>query len=209
MKKCTKCNIIKKLNEFFKNKASKDLRQNLCKKCSINSVAEHSYTFEGFLSRIYSSQKRSQKIRFKKKLIPDGEIPYSKSQLRDWVLSQNEFSNLWIYWVNSGHNTWLRPSCDRTDDTLGYSLDRLTIMTRRENIDKAALDRRTGKLRTAIKHRPVIQYNLENEFIAEYQSLNEAARQTICNQGNIYSVCRGIRNQTRGFKWKYKIESLW
>ena len=51
---------------------------------------------------------------------------------------------------------------------------------------------------------PVLQYSKSGEFIAEYQSIIEAERQTGCYQTNICSCCKGKRKSTGGFIWKYK-----
>ena len=51
----------------------------------------------------------------------------------------------------------------------------------------------------------VIKYTLDNEFVCEYDSLNEAAKSVNKNHsGNISNCCRGKRNNAYGFKWKYK-----
>lgn len=67
----------------------------------------------------------------------------------------------------------------------------------RENIVKYAV--------SAIS-RPVLQYSLKDEFIAEYPSLSEAARQVLGNHRNISLVCQGKRKTASGYKWYYKEE---
>ena len=52
--------------------------------------------------------------------------------------------------------------------------------------------------------KPVLQFSKDGKLIAEYLSLNEAERQTGCNQGNICRCCRGKLKSTGGFIWKYK-----
>ena len=52
----------------------------------------------------------------------------------------------------------------------------------------------------------VIQYDLDNNFIKEYYSANEASRQTGINTSNICKCCRGERKKTKGFIFKYKEE---
>lgn len=65
------------------------------------------------------------------------------------------------------------------------------------------------------KSRPVLQYTLCNEFVAEYKSINEAERQTGINQSNISACCRNKKikdgkgsfytvKSAGGFIWKYK-----
>lgn len=48
----------------------------------------------------------------------------------------------------------------------------------------------------------VLQYDLENNFIAEYPSCAEAERQT--GAAKIKEVCYGERNTSGGYVWKFK-----
>lgn len=50
----------------------------------------------------------------------------------------------------------------------------------------------------------VLQYTLNGEFVAEYESTCEASRQTGINQAHISDVCLGKRNKAGGFVFKYK-----
>lgn len=52
--------------------------------------------------------------------------------------------------------------------------------------------------------KPVLQYTLDMEFVAEYQSIREAERQTgICNV-NISLGCKGKLKSAGGYVWRYK-----
>jgi hypothetical protein len=53
--------------------------------------------------------------------------------------------------------------------------------------------------------KPVIQMNMNGIFIAEWDGIKEAARQTNSNQSGISSCCIGNRRHHNGYKWKYKI----
>lgn len=68
-----------------------------------------------------------------------------------------------------------------------------------------------GKTRSAWKvwadnhlKRPVIQYDLNMNFIREYESINEAARAVNGNPSNIKYTIEGTFSKAYGFKWKYK-----
>ena len=67
-------------------------------------------------------------------------------------------------------------------------------------------DQTRGKYNNILSSKPVLQYDLENNFIAEYPSIAEAIRQLGLDftlQSNIGRACR--KNSTaRGFRWKYK-----
>ena len=49
----------------------------------------------------------------------------------------------------------------------------------------------------------IAQYNEKNEFIAEYPSISEAARQSSIGKSNIQHVLRGDTLKAGGFHWKY------
>lgn len=50
----------------------------------------------------------------------------------------------------------------------------------------------------------VIQYDLQGNFIKEWDSTAEAGRQLKINQSNISACCRGKRNKVGGYVWRYK-----
>jgi len=58
---------------------------------------------------------------------------------------------------------------------------------------------------TKVQGKPVLQYDLNGNFIAEYVSIAEAARQTNSNGSKITMVCQNRRIKHNKFKWKYKI----
>lgn len=53
------------------------------------------------------------------------------------------------------------------------------------------------------RKKQVIQYNLKFEEIARYISASEASRKTGISKSCITKCCRGERNQSGGFLWKY------
>lgn len=52
------------------------------------------------------------------------------------------------------------------------------------------------------KRKPVLQFDLNGNFVAEYES----ASSTPLKGGAVSAVCLGKRNQTGGYVWKYKNE---
>ena len=52
--------------------------------------------------------------------------------------------------------------------------------------------------------KPVLQYDLKGNFIQEFESASEAARQINVFKSNLTAACRGETNQCGGFQWKYK-----
>ena len=67
--------------------------------------------------------------------------------------------------------------------------------------------RKISEAQTGNHNRPqksVLQFSKNGEFIAEYQSIIEAERQTGCHQSLICECCKGKRKSTGGYIWKYK-----
>lgn len=53
--------------------------------------------------------------------------------------------------------------------------------------------------------KPVLQFDLDGNFIQEFDSASSAAKSLGCgNGGNITNCCKGRCKSTLGFKWKYK-----
>jgi len=52
--------------------------------------------------------------------------------------------------------------------------------------------------------KPIIQYDIQMNIVAEYESLSEASRQTKINAQNISAVCLGKNKSAGGYKWTYK-----
>jgi len=54
------------------------------------------------------------------------------------------------------------------------------------------------------RKKPVIQYNKQMEFMAEYEGVRETARQTGAYDSSITMCCKGRLKTTKGFIFKYK-----
>lgn len=198
------CKKQKDITEFNKNKKSLDGLQHSCKECQRIKTKEYRKTKLGLITSIYSHQKEHSLTR--KHLPPT----YTKKQLIEWILSRENFNNIFNNWTNSGHNKKLSPSIDRIDNNFGYSLDNIKLTTWEENHRKARDDMRNKKLVHSSffhgGHKSVVQYDKEGNFIGEYISTMEAERKTGVSNSHISSCCLGRygRKTTGGFIWKYK-----
>lgn len=188
---CNKCNEKKSIDDFYKSRK-------ICKKCVDSAALAKQRTKRGLVSRIYTDQKQV----CKKRKHPQPE--YMLEELIDFIFSQENFSSLYDNWVASGYNTLLRPSIDRKNDYLTYSLENIQLMTFQENIDKCAIDRISG--RNSKKCTSVIQMDLQGIKIREYKSIRQASRDVCSNDtscGNIHRCCAGKIGTAYGYKWKF------
>ncbi len=62
-----------------------------------------------------------------------------------------------------------------------------------------------GKGRGKGKEKAVIQYDLNDNYIKQWKSAIEAGRNLGIRSNHISACCKGKRNKTGGFKWKYLI----
>lgn len=53
------------------------------------------------------------------------------------------------------------------------------------------------------KQRPVRQFNLRGEWMMDFESAAEAARQCDCQQSKITEVCQGNRKTAGNYQWRY------
>lgn len=60
---------------------------------------------------------------------------------------------------------------------------------------------------TAATKRSVVQYDLQNNLIAIYESAAEAMRQTGINNRGISLVCNGKRKTAGGYIWRFQESS--
>lgn len=86
------------------------------------------------------------------------------------------------------------------------TLENLVMLTKGEHSRLHRLNKPTYTDCIKKTSKPVLQYTKENEFVAEYPSASEAARQTSINSGQIIGCCRNKYGYKTagGYVWKYK-----
>lgn len=146
------------------------------------------------ITRIYCNQK----YRTKNKKLP--RISYNKKELSKWLLSQDKFHILYDNWKYNGFDKNLVPSLDRIDVYKGYSFENIRLVTWEENNKNGNIGRKNG--RNGKQNKPVLQFDLNNNFINQYHSINEAIRKTGIK--TIGCACRGKYKTAGKFKWRFK-----
>lgn len=95
-----------------------------------------------------------------------------------------------------------KPCIDHIDTNPSNNcVDNLRWCTHSENMNNplTILNSREGH-----KHKPVLQYDLKDNFITEYISGKEAARQVNIQQASLVRCLQGIQKTAGGYKWRYK-----
>lgn len=91
------------------------------------------------------------------------------------------------------------------EDKSNNSLNNLNMMTPKENTNWGTGNERRAK--SMINHKslskPIIQYSLNGDKLAEFEGTHDAARQLGINPGNINNALKGRIKTAGGFKWKY------
>jgi len=191
---CSKCNKKKSIDNFPKQKKGKYGVASACLICKRKDFLLWKRTKNGLISTIYNHQKSHSKD--KNRPVPS----YTKEEFKKWILSNPMFDILYSKWVKSGFKMSEIPSVDRIDDSKGYSFDNIQLMTFKDNNKKAHKMMRDGTLINS--HTPVIQYDKDMNFIAEFSSQKEAEEKTGINRKNISKACNCNGRKAGGFYWK-------
>jgi hypothetical protein len=182
---------------FRYRKVAKDKLMSLCVECERLKCKEYERTKVGVISTIYRSQKASSK---KRKMPPPS---YSYLFLKDFLIDDLLFNFLYNNWVNSGYETLLKPSIDRLDDLLPYTLNNIRLTTWGINKKKYNTDRTQGIDKQ--QNKAVVQFDTYGNKINEFFSASEANRKTGISRPDI-SVCCTKFVRKSGYYWRFKSE---
>jgi hypothetical protein len=185
----------KSYSEWLESKESSQPNE-VCISCNNEHGSNYNHSKNGLIYRIYNHQKHVSKRR-------GHNMPlYNRDELKVWCFNQRLFHKLYSNWVLSGYKKLLVPSCDRINDSLGYSFDNIQLMTWGENKAKGESDRKNG---INNKHsKAVIGIHIITEEKLEFHSTIEAYRCTGIPNSNISAVCKGKRKSAGGYVWEYK-----
>ena len=194
-KKCVNCLNVKLISEFTVAKSNKDGFCSTCKNCKALYKKQHGRTINGRLTDTINGQKVASKQR--------GHVPpnYTKAELKEFSL-ENGLQELMSNWEKSNYDKNLTPSIDRLDDSRGYSLDNIQLVTWKINNDKAYTDRKSCKKITK-QNKKINQYTLSGVFLASFDSISLASRLTSVCRSNINATCSGKHKNAGGFIWQY------
>jgi len=205
-KSCTKCNETKSLEEFSFSKNGKYGKKSICKSCAAIANREYERTIDGLIAKIYKNQlTAAKKNTFK-------APTYSKEELYQWVTNQANFLHLYNTWVVSGYSVGMKPSVDRINDYIGYTLSNIQLLTVNENIEKYRNDVRNG-INTKVTKTVSCYSLLDGTYISTHFSITEAAKAYGISSSSISSACAGRIAHAGSMLWQFgdskeKIEKL-
>ena len=188
MKICPTCKKQKPLSEYHKDLRNKDGCVNKCKSCISKKDKRLRITIDGIVRRIYSMQK------YKSKKRGHPQPTYTKAELKHWMLSQDNFIQLYKDWGNKYYfdkNHSL--SCDRLDNSKGYLLDNMQLTTWQDNDKRGREDKKIS----------IKQMDLENNFIEQFDSMTDASKCTGIDVSYLSMCCSGKCKTAKGYKWAY------
>lgn len=145
-KVCIKCGGEYLLDDFPRQKQTKDGHGNICRECANKHQREkrkadgntstHKYekTKKGFLMREYRNMKsRVTGVQKQKAHLYLGKPLLPREMFYAWALASPEFHSLFKAWENSHYERVLCPSVDRMDSDKGYVLSNMEWVTHSEN----------------------------------------------------------------------------
>lgn len=189
---CSDCKEEKELSLFANNKRTKDGKNGICKQCMINRAKEYRKTLKGVVNTIYNSMKQHSKERGQ--VVPG----FSFDGLYGFLKNNIQFINLYNDWKNNSYNRWMKPSCDRKDESIGYTFDNIEIMRWKENSDKGRDDSNKRRMKGVVK------MDLNGNDLHKYDSLADACRENdISSRSNLRTHIRNNTLHCVGFKWRY------
>lgn len=185
---CQKCNKEKSLFEFHRHKRHKDGYRNICKDC------------RKLESRIcYLLNKNNPwvltYIRIKQRCMNPKNCSYPRYGGRGikCLITANELKFLWF---RDKAYEMKKPSIDRIDNDGNYILENCRYIELSENFNRMNNKRK----------KKVLQYTKHNKLIKEYESIEEASRQTKVATASITAICNYKRKTAGGFIWRFKNE---
>ena len=152
IKKCIRCGNEYPIDEFRKQKETKDGHANQCRLClneiqrikrksDGNSITRrYEKTPKGFLMREYRNmQSRVLGVQKQKAHLYLGLTLLNRDLFYEWANNQLQFHALFDIWTASGYDRKLTPTVDRIDSSKGYELSNMEWVTHSENSRRGAI----------------------------------------------------------------------
>jgi len=153
-KTCIRCGIKQDIDEFRKQKETRDGHANQCRTC-LNEIQrikrkkngneltrKYEKTPKGFLMREYRNmQSRVTGIQKKKAHLYLGLPILDRREFYKWAIFHVDFVLLYTEWVRNNYNRKLTPTVDRINSNKGYEFGNMEWATHSENSRRGSVSR--------------------------------------------------------------------
>ena len=159
----------------------------------------HKAELKNWITKTYGRMKRDNKAKF------HIELPFSKTEFYNWVITKNILELLNNY-KNSGFNKNLNPSVDRINDYKSYDFENMQLITWEEDNKKGRASiknkEQCSKMAKSLWSKRVIQKNLDGNIIAIFDSTHDVNRKLGFDSSLIARACR-LNKISKGYRWEY------
>ncbi len=198
-KQCTKCKTIRNLSEYQKDKNTKSGYRPTCKECSYASTIRWNRSKKGVITHTWHHQVRHSKTR--------GHQPptYTREELSEWMMSSTDFHVMYDNWCRLDYQSDYRPSVDRLDNSIGYTMANIRLVSFRDNYMQYHTDKVKGIETENCK--AIVKLTKDGKIVGEYFSVAEALRQhgKKPNNARISAVLTGARKYYLHHRWEYAV----
>lgn len=200
IKTCIGCNKLLSSKDFVKNSKHKDGLGSYCKLCQ--RINNFNYLNK---NRIKINKKRREKRKNNKLIHLLKDIRNRCNQVSDSIYKyyggrgiecRITIDELKFLWFRDRAFEMKKPSISRKNHDDHYTL---------ENCKFEELSKNIAERNKRVSSKAILQFDLEGNFIREWNSLAEASETLQCF--NITNVLKGRYKQDKGFIWRYKNEN--
>ena len=192
LKKCPKCSKPKPTSDFNIDNRAKDGLQVYCKEhlCEYRNKSENKETINKWKKEFHKKfpwKRILNNIKNRCENSKHNKYKYYGGRGIKNYLNEEEAKELWFR--DKAYNM-KKPSIDRKENDGNYEFDNCEFIEKSENSVKD-------------KRKSIIQFDLNMNFIREWNSTMEIERELGIQHSNISACCLGKYKQACGFKWRY------